>query len=67
MELLEQELEFSEKKEKSKPKKTQPSLLKRFSDWLMEEDTPKAKPKPKPKKKEKGIWQKFIDWLEEED
>jgi uncharacterized membrane protein len=74
LELLEQELEFSEKKEKPRPKKTQPSLLKRFSDWLMEEDEVKIITKSKPPvksetkvKKEPGIFQRFSDWLMEED
>ena len=74
LELLEQELEFSEKKEKSKPKKTQPSLLKRFSDWLMAEDEVKIITKSKPPvkaetkvKKEPGMFQRFSDWLMEED
>ena len=73
LELLEQELEVSEKKEKPK-KKTQPSLLKRFSDWLMEEDEIKIITKSKPKvksetkvKKEPGMLQRFSDWLMEED
>jgi len=76
LELLEQELEFSEKKAKPKPKpkKTQPSLLKRFSDWLMEEDEVKIITNSKPLiksetkvKKEPGIFQRFSDWLMEED
>ena len=74
LELLEQELDVSEKKEKPKPKKTQPSLLKRFSDWLMEEDEVKIITKSKPKvksetkvKKEPGMLQRFSDWLMEED
>ena len=74
LELLEQELDVSEKKEKPKPKNTQPSLLKRFSDWLMEEDEVKIITKSKPKvksetkvKKEPGMLQRFSDWLMEED
>ena len=73
LELLEQELELSEKKEIPKPKKTQPSLLKRFSDWLMEEDEVKVVTKSKPPvksetkvKKEPGRFQRFSDWLMEE-
>ena len=72
LELLEQELEVSEKKTKPKPKRAQPSIFKRFYNWLMDEENveiiTKSKPVSTPKAKKKdGLWQRFVKWLDEED
>jgi len=57
--------------EKTKPKKKEKGIWKKFIDWLEAEDKPKSKPKIKPKpkltKKEPGMFQRFSDWLMEED
>ena len=76
LELLEQELEVSERKKKSskKTKSAQPSIFKRFHDWLMEDDAveivtkskPRAPPIPK-KKSQPSPLVKFWDWLMEDD
>jgi uncharacterized membrane protein len=71
LELLEQELEVSEKKLK-KTKSTQPTIFKRFTNWLMEDDVEivtKSKPKVKrtvAKKSEPGVLSKLWTWLTED-
>jgi len=80
LELLEQELEVSEKKQKKqkkqkKAKSTQPTIFKRFSNWLMEDDVEivtKSKPKTRAVakkvtgKSELGTLSKLWNWLMEE-
>ncbi len=74
LELLEQELEVSEKKLK-KTKSTQPTIFKRFSNWLMEDNieiVTKSKPVKKlakkvAKKSDPGRLSKLWNWLNEED
>jgi uncharacterized membrane protein len=70
LELLEQELEVSENKLK-KTKSTQPTIFKRFTNWLMEEDveivTKSKVKKVVSKKSESGALSKLWTWLMEED
>ena len=70
LELLEQELEVSEKKLK-KTKSTQPTIFKRFTNWLMEDDveivTKSKVKKVVSKKSESGALSKLWTWLMEED